>query len=136
MFENKLVAVLNKNLEPGVAMNAIAHMTIGMGAALDKEHLRLDNYQDKEGNLYPNISQMPFIVLRAKPNEIRKAVAKAREYELELGVFTNTMTGGTYQEQLDNTKQTTEEDIIYYGAVFFGDINLVTEITKKFSLYK
>ena len=136
MFENKLVAVLNKNLEPGVAMNAIAHMTIGMGAAIGAERLRLDNYQDKNGNLYPNISQMPFIVLRAKPNEIRKAVLKAREHEIELGIFTDTMTGGTYQEQLDNTKQTAEDDIVFYGAVFFGDKNLVTEITKKFSLYK
>lgn len=136
MFENKLVAVLNKNLEPGVAMNAIAHMTIGMGAAIGAQRLRLDNYQDKDGNLYPNISQMPFIVLRAKPNEIRKAVLKARENEIELGIFTDTMTGGTYQEQLDNTKQTAEDDIVFYGAVFFGDKDVVTEITKKFSLYK
>lgn len=136
MFENKLVAVLNKNLEPGVAMNAIAHMTIGMGAAIGAQRLRLDNYQDKDGNLYPNISQMPFIVLRAKPNEIRKAVLKARENEIELGIFTDTMTGGTYHEQLDNTKQTAEDDIVFYGAVFFGDKDVVTEITKKFSLYK
>lgn len=136
MFEHKLVAVVNKNIDVGIAMNAVAHMTVGLGAAIGNERLRLDDYQDKEGNLYPNISQMPFIVLRGKPNDIRKAVAKAREHEIQLGVFTNTMTGGTYQEQLDNTKQTSEEDLIYYGAVFFGDKNLVSEITKKFSLYK
>lgn len=136
MFENKLVAVVNKNIDVGVAMNAIAHMTIGLGAAIGEAQLRLDNYQDKEGNLYPSISQMPFIVLRGKPNDIRKAVFKARENEVRLGIFTNTMTGGTYQEQLDNTKQTSEEDIIYYGAVFFGNTNIVSDITKKFSLYK
>ena len=59
-FENKLVAIVNKKIEVGIAMNAIAHMTVGLGAQLNNEVLRLNNYQDKEGNIYPNISQIPF----------------------------------------------------------------------------
>ncbi|MFS9399785.1 DUF2000 family protein, partial [Legionella pneumophila] len=31
-FKNKLVAVLNKHIEPGKVMNALAHMCIGLGA--------------------------------------------------------------------------------------------------------
>lgn len=53
-FENKLVALVNKEIDVGVAMNAIAHMTIGLGAQLSQEQLRLNNYKDKEGNIYPN----------------------------------------------------------------------------------
>ncbi len=45
-FENKLVAIVTKDIEIGVAMNAIAHMTLGLGGALDKDVLRLDNYQE------------------------------------------------------------------------------------------
>lgn len=136
MFENKLVAIINKDIEIGVAMNAIAHMTIGLGAQLDNELLRLNDYQDKDGNIYPNISQMPFIILQGKSNEIRKAVQNSKEQGIKYGVFINTMTGGTYQEQLDTTLQTAEEQLVYYGAVLFGSWDTISQITKKFSLYK
>ena len=135
-FENKLVALVNKEIEVGVAMNAVAHMTIGLGTQLNDETLRLNNYQDKDGNIYPNISQMPFMILRGKSNEIRKAVGQAKEEKMQFSVFTNTMTGGTYQEQLDNTLKTPEEQLIYYGAILFGPWDLVSQITKRFSLYK
>ena len=116
-------------------MNAIAHMTLGLGAALGVENTHLDNYQDKDGNIYPNISGMPFIILRGKSNEIRKAVRSAREQGIKHGVFLHTMTGGTYQEQLANTALTTEEELKFYSCVLFGPWDKVSEITKRFSLY-
>ncbi len=135
-FENKLVALVNKDIEVGIAMNAVAHMTIGLGAQLNNEILRLNDYQDKEGNVFPNISQMPFMILRGKSAEIRKAVQNAKEQNIKYSVFTNTMTGGTYQEQLANTRATPEEQLIYYGALLFGPWDTVSQITKRFSLYK
>ena len=135
-FENKLVAVLNKSIEPGVAMNALAHMNVGIGANIDKEQLRLDTYVDADGTQFPNISQLPYIVLKAGNNKIREAVAKAREENIRFGAFIHTMTGGTYVEQLANTKATNEEALTYYGVVLFGEVDKVTEMTKKFSLWK
>ncbi len=135
-FENKLVALVNKDIEIGVAMNAIAHISIGLGAQIGNELLRLNDYKDKDGNIYPNISQMPFMILRGKSSEIRKAVNNAKETNMKFGVFTDTMTGGTYKEQLDNTLNTKEEDLVYYGAVLFGPWDEVSLITKRFSLYK
>ncbi|CAM2779901.1 hypothetical protein LEWO105114_02485 [Legionella worsleiensis] len=35
-FKNKLVAVLNKSIDTGKAMNALAHMCIGLGSAIGK----------------------------------------------------------------------------------------------------
>ncbi len=135
-FENKLVAVINKELEPGVAMNALAHMSLGMGGSLNETVLKLDNYIDNEGHLYPNISQMPYIILRAKSNEIKKTVFASREYNIKHTIFLNTMTGGTYLEQLERTKNSKEEELIYYGCVLFGPWDKVSEITRKFSLWK
>ena len=134
-FENKLVTIVNKEIEVGVAMNAIAHMCIGLGSQLNKEILRLDDYQDKEGNIYPNISQIPFIVLRGKSNDIRKAVDRAKEEGVKVGIFTDTMTVGGYQEQLERTLNTPHDQLIFYGATLFGLWETVSQITKRFSIY-
>ena len=134
-FENKLVTIVNKEIEVGVAMNAIAHMCIGLGSQLNKEILRLDDYQDKEGNIYPNISQIPFIVLRGKSNDIRKAVDRAKEEVVKVGIFTDTMTVGGYQEQLERTLNTPHDQLIFYGATLFGPWETVSQITKRFSIY-
>ncbi len=71
MFENKLVAVMNEKMEPGVMMNALAHMCIGFGADIGKEPLRLTNYIDADGGSHPNISEMPFMILKANSNKLR-----------------------------------------------------------------
>lgn len=136
MFENKLVAVINKSCESGVAMNALAHMSFGLGQVVEKEKALLCNYIDADGGTHPSISSMPYIILSANSNKIRAAVASAQEKNILCIDFLNTMTGGTYQEQLENTKNTREEDLNYYGAVFFGPWDEVTELTKKFSLWK
>jgi len=135
-FDNKLVAILNKDVEPGVVLNALAHMSVGLGAEVGKSSLRLDDYKDAKGNIYPNISQIPFIILRGKPGEIRKTIQKAKELKILHGVFLNTMTGGTYLEQLARTAESQEEALIYYGCVLFGEWAVVSEITRKFSLWR
>jgi hypothetical protein len=133
---HKLVAILNKDLPSGIVLNALAHMTVGLGASVGSSTLQLDNYKDKEGNVYPNISKMPFIILRGKSGEIRKTVKAAKEANIAHGVFLNTMTGGTYQEQLANAAQTSEEQLVYYGCVLFGPLEQVNALTKKFSLWR
>lgn len=135
-FDNKLVGIVNKDIDVGVAMNALAHMTIGLGGQLDADLLCLNDYKDQDGHIYPCISKMPFIILRGKSSEIRKAVHGAREHQIKHGIFTNTMTGGTYVEQLENTSETPEENLTYYGAVLFGPWETVSLLTKRFSLYK
>jgi len=111
-------------------------MTIGLGAQVGKPSLQLDNYTDVSGNVYPNISQIPFIILRAKSNEIRKTVNAAKEHKVLHGIFLDTMTGGTYQEQLVRTAASQEEALTYYGCVLFGDWATVSEMTRKFSLWR
>jgi len=136
MFENKLVAVVNKACEPGVAMNALAHMSFGLGQIVEGQKALLCDYIDGNGMSHPAISSMPYIILSANSNKIREAVHEARSKKILCVDFVNTMTGGTYLEQLENTKKTMEENLTYYGAVFFGPWAEVSELTKKFSLWK
>ena len=135
-FENKLVAVMNEKIEPGKIMNALAHMCIGFGSVLGKESLRLTEYKDAEGGSHPNISEMPFIILKANSNKIRLIRNQAIEQGIRFTDFTDTMTVGTYQEQIVRSSQTKEEDLIYFGIVLFGPWEKVSELTKKYSIYK
>lgn len=135
-FENKLVAVMNEKVDPGVIMNALAHMCIGFGSEIGKDPLRLTNYIDGEGGSHPFISEMPFMILKANSNKIKGLRQAAIEQGIKFVDFTQTMTVGTYQEQLERTKHTKGDDLIYYGIVLFGDWNKVSELTRKFSLWK
>lgn len=135
-FSHKLVAVLNEKIEPGVVMNALAHMCIGLGSAIGPGPLRLMDYQDADGGKHPLISEMPFMILKANSNKIRALRNSAQEAEILFNDFTHTMTVGSYLEQIEATQKTKEEALIYYGIVLFGDWEKVSELTRKFSLWK
>lgn len=137
MFHNKLVAVVNKQIEMGVAMNALAHMCLGFGAYRGAEELHLMDYKNADGFIYPNISKMPFIILREKnSNKIANLLMKAKEAGIQYSVFTNTMTEGTWEDQKARTRATKSEEIIFYGIVLYGPQEIVTEMTKKLSLWR
>jgi hypothetical protein len=135
-FKNKLVAVLNKSIEHGKVMNALAHMCIGLGSAIGQESLRLTDYRDADGGSHPYISEIPFIILAENSNKIRKLRQEAIQHQILFNDFTDTMSVGTYLDQIERTKQVKDQDLIYYGVVLFGDWQKVTELTRKFSLWR
>jgi hypothetical protein len=136
VFQNKLVAVLNKSVEPGKAMNALAHMSIGLGSVIGQDNLRLTNYRDADGGSHPFISEIPFIILSENSNKIRKLRQQALMQHVLCNDFIDTMTTGTYIDQIEKTLKTKEEQFIYYGIVLFGAWGIVTELTKKCSLWR
>jgi hypothetical protein len=135
-FSNKLVAVLNKSIEAGRVMNALAHMCIGLGSAIGKDALRLSDYKDADGGSHPFISEIPFIILAENSNKIRRLRNEAIANGIMFNDFTDTMTVGTYKDQIERTLQVNDEQLIYYGIVLFGDWDKVTELTRKCSLWK
>lgn len=135
-FSNKLVAVLNKGIETGKVMNALAHMCIGLGSAIGQPDLRLSDYKDTNGGAHPFISEIPFIILSANSNKIRKLRVDAQENNILFNDFTDTMTEGTYQEQIARTLLVNDKNLIYYGIVLFGNWDKVSQLTRKFSLWQ
>ena len=135
---NKLVAVLNKKIEPGKLMNALGHMATGLGASLSSNpELRLDGYVDKSGDTHKNISDNPFIVLASdNSNKIRTLRNELKAQGIFFVDFISTMTVGTYSEQKARTNETPEEELEYYGICFFGDAEKLKELTRKFSLWR
>lgn len=99
-FKNKLVAVLNKSIGTGKVMNALVPMYIGLRSAIGKEELRLTDYREADGGSHPFISELPFIILSENSNKIRKVRNEAIANHIIFNDFTDTMTVGTYKEQI------------------------------------
>ena len=134
----RFIAILNKKIDTGKLMNALGHMTAGLagGNNLSQEMCFLQ-YEDKNGGKHPNISHFPFIVLKAdNSNKIRKVRSEAIQRGIPFSDFTNTMTVGTSEEQMNATKNSNEEELEYYGICLFGDTEILREFTGKFSLFR
>lgn len=68
--------------------------------------------------------------------KLENAVLRAIANNILFNDFTDTMTVGTYQDQIERTLQVKDENLVYYGIVMFGDWDKVTELTRKFSLWR
>ena len=134
MTQTKFVAVLNKKIETGKVMNALAHMTVGLVNAYPEKDMGVINYEDKNGGVH-FASKYPYIILRAdNSNKIRVLRNTLIEKKIPFASFTSAMTIGGYEEQLERSKATPEEELEYYGVCMLGEKDVLDELTKKFSL--
>lgn len=135
---HKFVAVLNKKVEIGKVLNVLAHLSISIVADATPEQIQemgIVNYNDKDENIH-KASKNSFVILKAdNGNQIRTVRNAAKDKGILFVDFTNTMQEGTFLEQLEKTKQTSEAELDYYGIVLFGEIDKVSELTRKFSLW-
>lgn len=135
---HKFVAVLNKKVEIGKVLNVLAHLSISIVADATPEQIQemgIVNYTDKDENVH-KASKNSFVILKAdNGNQIRTVRNAAKENGVLYVDFTNTMQEGTFLEQLEKTNQTAEAELDYYGIVLFGEIDKVSELTRKFSLW-
>ena len=137
-YSKKLVAVLNDKIPIGKVMNVLAHMAVGLGASIkNKDELKLVDYVDADNISHTNISELPFIILKAKnPSQIRnlrEELVKKGIYFIDFPDFINSI--GTFDEH-NKSKQYKESSIEYYGIAIFGNWDDVTNLTKGFSLWK
>lgn len=135
---HKFVAIVNKKVPVGNAMNAIGHMAAGLVALTGSPaEMRFGIYRNKDGGEHKSISDNPFIVLRAdNSNQIRTVRQTFLGAHIPFTDFTNTMIEGTYLDQQERTAQTPEAELEYYGVCMFGEIDTLNGLTKKFSLWR
>lgn len=135
MDTKKFVAVLNKKVEAGKVMNALAHMTVGLVSSNPDHDMGVVNYEDKDGGAHM-ASKFPYIILRAKnSNQIRTLRNDLIEKGIPFASFTNAMTVGGWEEQIERSKASPEEELEYYGICMLGEKSDLDELTKKFSLW-
>ena len=137
--DKKMVAVLNKKIPLPQLLNALGHMAAGLTSlSHNAEEMRFYSYKDADGGSHPAISHYPFIILEARnSNQIRTLRQAALLVPtLTLNDFTNAMLGASAQDQLQQMAQTGEGDLEYFGLVLFGPADVISELTKKFSLFR
>ncbi len=135
----KFVAIVNKNLEPGQALNAVTHMGLGLANLADaetREKMSFIDFPDKDNFSHQSISGLSLIVLKGKNGEIKKVRRAFAEEDILFVDFTESMTGDTYAEQLEKTKGISSDDHNYFGILAFGEIDKISPITKRLSLWR
>jgi len=134
----RFVAVLNKKYETGRLMNVLAHLAVGLikSHRENLEQLNISDYVDADGTIHPELSDHPFIILKAdNSNQIRTLRNTLIERKINYTDFTNTMIQSSAQEQREITAKTKEIDFDYLGVCFFVENETAKEFTKKFSLF-
>jgi hypothetical protein len=136
----KFVAVLNPKIDIAQLLNALGHLTAGlMAKANNLEEMRFLKYEFQADWATPsNISLYPFIILKAKNNNQLRTLHQAVNNETGIlhNTFTDSMLASSAVEQVENTKNTQTDDLIYLGIVLFGDAKKLAALTRKFSIFK
>lgn len=124
-------------MDLGRTLNVLGHLSVGLSKQLSEDEGAYIDYVDLDGNVHPNLSHYPFIVLKAdNSNKLRKIREEALSRGINFTDFRSTMIDGGSTEQQLRTKETKEADLEYLGFCLFGDTETLREFTKRFSLYK
>ncbi|HHB1594971.1 TPA: DUF2000 domain-containing protein [Vibrio campbellii] len=135
--QKRFVAVISKKVEVGHAVNVLGHLSVSLANQLSDGNAVYTDYHDLDGNVHPNISHYPFIVLKSdNSNKIRKLRQEALDKSIPFSDFTHTMVEGGSEVQQQATQNTAEANLEYLGICLFGETETLRELTKKFSLYR
>lgn len=134
----RFVAVVNKDLEPWRAANAVAHMCTILGNELPKEQLVSGEFfVGEDGLAIPRNSQYPIIVMRADEKSLHKLYAKIKSHNLKHHVFIKEMQDTTNdQEIVDSLSHQSIAGTTFYGVSFFAPNELADELTRDLQLWK
>jgi hypothetical protein len=136
---HKFAVVLGRNVPVPQALNAVGHLFAALVARADEETRRammVTDYVDRDGVVHP-VSALSLVVLQAKNgNQIRRARADAIAAGLLCTDFIESMTGGTWEEQVQRTARLSSDELEYWGLAVFGPRPAVDGVCGKFSLWR
>jgi len=135
--DNKIVAIIDEVLPPGKALNALGHLSVGLGNHLDKSWMGRENYTDADGNKHPGIARYPFIILKASREEIIHIHDSALASNLTVHDFPEEMFETGHDDELNESLAKTNKSTLSYGAILIaGKSEDINNLTSKLDLYK
>lgn len=136
-FSKRIVAVINKDLKPWQAANAVAHMTAIIGNRVSRDQLVSGEAFSAPDGSIPRNSQYPIMIKRTNEAELHKLHLAVRENRMVHHVFIKEM-----QDTTDDSKIIAKmshqplAETTFYGVTFFGTNEQADSLTKKFQLWK
>ena len=136
--EKKIVLVLFEKVEMGVALNICGHLSIALGALIEKSLLGRLEHTDASGIKHTGISKYPVIITKTKSGKLRNAINEARKNQaITMIDYPKDMLETGHDDELNSSISGKEEDQFeYLGAIFYGESSEVANITGKFSLWR
>lgn len=137
-FSKRIVAVVNKELEPWQVANTVGHMSAFHGNQLSKGEFGSGEYfVTQDGIQLPRNSQYPILIKRADHKELHKLYKKAKEAHVRVHVFIREMIETTDDSEIvASLKDKAIDQVDIYGVALFGDNDAVNALTKHFQLWK
>lgn len=137
-FSHKIIVVVNKELEPWQAANAIAHMTAIIGNELEKDKLVSGDYfVGNDDVAIPRNSQYPIIVMKGGEKDLHKLHSEVQQANLLHHVFIKEMQDTTNDEEIVKTLEKQGiTDTTFYGVTLFAANDIADKLTKSFQLFK
>lgn len=133
----RIVAVVDKTLEPWQVANTAAHMSAYHAHKMAKDEFDSGEFfVTKDNHLLPRNSQYPILIKKAEGKELRKLYKKAKDAGVRFHVFVKEMIeSGDDLQIVEALKEQSIDDIQMYGIALYGDNDAVNSLTKHFQLW-
>lgn len=135
--EKKIVAVIASNIEIGIAMNVLGHLSVSIGYNINDNIMGKNPIIDKSDIKHLGISKYPFITTKVKQSKIRNVIEEARKRsDIIIADYPKDMLETSLDDELILQLESKEETKLeYLGVILCGDAKQINEITGKFQLY-
>ncbi len=136
--ERKIVGVVASNVDPVVALNVIGHLALAVGQHAGSEILGRPKLIDKSGGEHLGISRFPVIITKVKPSKLKSVIEQAKQ--------SSQILVADYPQEMPDTRTDDElvaalaecghEQMVYLGAILYGDTTEIDKLTGKFQLWR
>lgn len=136
--DHKFVVVLNRGYELARLTSGLGHVTAGLTASLAARlpELSFVEYRSADGQIYPWISDWPFIVLKGRGGQMQTLRTALTERGLPCVTYVDTMLSGGSQAQQHATAERPAAELAPLAIATYGPRAEIDELTRKFSVWQ
>ena len=134
----KFVVVLNGSQDLSRLASGVGHVTAGLVARLSDRigDLSFVEYKSADGEVYPWISDWPFIILKGRGGQIDTFRQTLNFRNIPCATYLDTMLSGGSVAQQEATAAKPHSELTPLAVAAFGERSVLDELTKKFSLWR
>lgn len=137
---HKYAIVLNEKAPIGKLLSATGQLAMSLqenATAEQKKEMSFIPFLNHEAGPLITLSTCSFVILKGNGNQILTLYSLAKGQGILSALFTSSMSFNGIEEDLILKTATTPLDQVEpYGVAFFGPIDQISPLTKKFSVFK